>query len=85
MRAAVMTDIVWRSTIDQGTYEAKVERLGDYAGNLIVTVVSTNEVLLEEEVLLAYQAIFGPDVGDVAAWQDKAITVIDQYIERKGT
>lgn len=35
-------------------------------------------MLHEEEVGLAYDAILGPDGGNVAEWQETAIAVVDE-------
>lgn len=75
--------LVYRNTVDNGTFEVKVTRLSAYSGQFTVTVRGSEEVLLSEEVGLAYQAMFGPDVADVAEWQNRAITVIDQWIEQR--
>lgn len=55
-----------------------------YMGALTVTVTKTEQVLLEEKVVLSYEARFGPDVADVQDWQNQAITVIDEYIAAQG-
>jgi hypothetical protein len=40
-----------------------------------------DKVLLDEEVTLTYGASFGPDISDVALWEDKSVEVIDKLIE----
>ena len=74
---------VWEATVDDHTFHCKVVRTDDYAGTLIVTVTETGEVLLTEQVTLSYQAMFGPDVSDVAEWQERSLGAIDNYIHRK--
>lgn len=74
--------IVWDNTVDNGTWRVWVERTDNYKGVLLVERISTGERVLEEEVGLAYQAIFGPDVADVNQWQNKAIEVIDAEYEK---
>lgn len=78
--------IVWNSTVDNGQYYARVTRIHDDRGLLEVFVGEndTGKFLLEEEVVLSYGAVFGPDVADVALWEGKAITVIDEHIAKQG-
>jgi hypothetical protein len=42
-----------------------------------LTIKNQDTVLLEREVSLAYGAMFGPDVADVAQWQEMAIEAAD--------
>jgi hypothetical protein len=78
-------DEVWANTVDKGRFAVGVTRTGDHRGKLLVTVVATGEVLLDEEVGLAYDALFGPDVTDVAEWEGAALGTIDRWIdEQKG-
>jgi hypothetical protein len=75
----------WDQTVDDGRFRCTVEQEGDgYRGTLKVVVVETGDVLLEEKVGVSYAALFGPDVLDVAEWQDKCIKVIDEYIAKAG-
>lgn len=69
-------DIVYATTLDN-RYEVKVIRTGNYCANLILTDNTTGEVLLTEPTSLSYSAIVGPDVDDVADWQQRAITFVD--------
>jgi hypothetical protein len=69
-----MEDIVWKSTLD-GRYEVIVTRTGDYMGDLSIS--NENKVLFSQPVGLSYGAIFGPDIDDVASWQEIAINFID--------
>lgn len=71
--------IVWEAKLDE-VYDCKVTRIDEYKGKLTVTDLSNN-VLLDEEVGLMYGARFGPDVSDVALWEDKCVEVIDKLIE----
>jgi hypothetical protein len=71
----VERQIVWQASVDDDRYECSVYRTGEYEGELVVT--EGERVLLKEDVTLSYGAIFGPDVSDVANWQDKALAVID--------
>jgi hypothetical protein len=69
-------DKIWEAKLD-GKFQCEVTRLGDYKGLLTVTNMETSEELLSEEVGLAYGAPFGPDVDDVAQWQDRVVQVVD--------
>jgi len=66
--------IVWSSTLD-GRYAIKVTRLAPYRGELTITEGTT--VLHREPVGLSFDALFGPDVADVASWQEIAIKFVD--------
>lgn len=74
-------NVVWSATVDDGKFLAQVMRTGAYTGQLTVTVGEGGKVLLDIEVGLAYEAIFGPDIDDVARWQGQAIAAIDDYLE----
>ena len=78
-------NVVWENTIDQGTFAVRVDRKDRYTGQLKVAVAATGEVLLDEEVTLAYGAIFGPDVADLAEWKERGIEVVDEWIEGQKT
>lgn len=67
--------IVWEAELD-GKYQCRVERTKDYKGRL---TVSCGELeILNEEVGLSYGAIFGPDVADVALWEDMCVAAVDK-------
>ena len=68
---------VWENTVDEGAWRCTVTRTGDYTGVLTVVRASDDVEILREEVTLAYRAIFGPDIDDVAQWQAMAIAAID--------
>jgi hypothetical protein len=72
-------DVVWESTVDGGTWRVWVT--GDpedtHRGRLRVARVADSEVILDEEVGLAYGAQFGPDIADVVEWQQQALDAID--------
>jgi hypothetical protein len=74
-------DIVWENTVDQGKFSCQVVRTGDYKGQLQVKVTETDEVLLDEEVGLAYGAPFGPDIDDVNYWRGRSLQFIDKWLE----
>jgi hypothetical protein len=74
-------DVVWSATVDQGTWDAKVIPIetNTYRGTLIVTRISDNKEILNEEVGLSFQAVFGPDVDDVRLWAQMVTGAIDHY------
>lgn len=67
--------IVWSSMLD-GKFTVKVTRIAPYRGEL--TIAEGNHVLHREDVLLSFDALFGPDVADLASWQEAAITFVDK-------
>lgn len=75
--------VVWENTIDQGAWGCKVVRGGAMKGQLSVWNVATGEVILDKEVGLAYDAIFGPDVDDLAQWQGMILGAIDRQADIK--
>lgn len=71
-------DVIWNAKLDNGQYTCKVTRLTGYTGQLTVEdTLNNNEIVLDKEVPLAYGAKFGPDMGDVAHWQDLIIKAVD--------
>lgn len=70
-----MSQIIWEAKLDD-QYECKVTRIDGYTGRL--TVDWGKEKILDEVVGLEYGAIFGPDVADVAYWQDKCVKAVDK-------
>jgi hypothetical protein len=76
-------DYVWENTVDSGRFHCGVIPVNDgYAGKLVVTVVATGEVILDEVVSIAFAARFGPDVDDVNTWQDTCIPAIDAWLAK---
>ena len=71
--------VIWQQTLDEGQYEGKVIRIDEDRGLLIVTDVSAGIAFSGEEVTLSYGAIFGPDVDDVAHWQEITAERVDEY------
>lgn len=67
-------NLVWTSLLDD-RYTVAVRRTRPYAGEL--TITEGDSVLFRKEVGLAYDALFGPDVDDVATWQDLAVRFVD--------
>jgi hypothetical protein len=74
--------VVWRQTVDAGRYVCWVERVAAYTGILMCERDGTR--VLRREVTLAYQALFGPDVGDVAEWEAACIEAIDADYRERG-
>jgi len=70
-------ETIWESTVDDGLYECKVKRIAEREGILTVLNVITQKTLLRTPVELAYGASFGPDVHDVAYWEELCIDAID--------
>jgi hypothetical protein len=72
--------LVWWTRLD-GRWQIEVHRIDDYNGTLCIFDHANQDNLRHSEpVGLAFGAIFGPDVDDVAFWQDKAIDVVDNAI-----
>ena len=66
--------IIWGSTLDD-RYEVQVVRLAPYIGKL--TIRDDGEEIFSQQVGLSYGAVFGPDVSDIAEWQEIAANFID--------
>jgi hypothetical protein len=66
---------VWSSMLD-GEFTVKVIWSAPYRGEL--TIADEATVLQREPVSLAYNAQYGPDGDDVAAWQEAAIAFVDK-------
>lgn len=71
-----MTQLIWESKLDK-IYQCEVNRIDEYKGILKVTNTENHFVLLEQEVTLSYRSLFGPDVDDVAYWQDLSVQAVD--------
>lgn len=70
--------LVWGADLDE-RYEARVHRTAHpRQGRLTLTDVATGLVLISETVALSYGAVFGPDIGDVEAWQLRCMAVVDR-------
>ena len=70
-------DLVWMTRLD-GRYQIEVQRTGARTGNLLIFDHGDGDKELAcFPVGLSYGAIFGPDVADVAEWQEKVIDFID--------
>lgn len=71
-----MSELVWQSQLDD-RYDCRVTRNSYHEGTLVVEDKQDGRQLLEKKVTLSYGAQFGPDMFDVAAWQDDCIAVVD--------
>jgi hypothetical protein len=67
-------DLVWSTRLD-GRYDLAVHRIRPYRGEF--TIIEGDLVLLRKEVGLAYDALFGPDIDDVATWEEEALRFVD--------
>ena len=65
---------IWSSMLD-GRYRVTVHRVSRSRGEL--NIRDGNRLIHRQEVTLMYGAIFGPDISDVATWQEIATTVVD--------
>lgn len=65
---------VWTATLDD-KYTVTVIRESPYRA--ILTITEGEQVLYRQSVGLMYDALFGPDIDDVASWQDIAVRFID--------
>jgi len=70
-------EIVWQGELD-GRYKVTVLRTGPYRGTLRIEDVDDGRKLHEQDVGLMFNALFGPDVADVARWQEIPIRVVDR-------
>ena len=59
-----------------GKYTIKVTRTAPYRGEL--TIASGAKVIHSERVGLSFDALFGPDVSDVAERQEIAVAFVDK-------
>lgn len=70
-----MTDKVWESKLDD-IYDVYVERLAPYKGLLVCK--NGDATLLEKEVTITFDAIYGPDIADLQEWQDEVVKIIPE-------
>jgi hypothetical protein len=69
-----MDEVVWKSTLD-GRYEIVVVRIAPYQGKL--TISDAGHEIFSRQLGLMYDALLGPDISDVATWQEIAVDFID--------
>jgi hypothetical protein len=70
-------EYIWGAELD-GKYKCTVTRINKRGGNLRIVETATERELLNQDVGLMYGAQFGPDVEDVAKWQDICVAVVDR-------
>lgn len=73
-------EVIWESTLDN-KYTCKVTRINKRGGNLRVFETDTGRELLNQDIGLSYGAVAGPDIDDVAKWQDMCVAVVDRDIK----
>lgn len=65
---------IWRAGLD-GKYQCAVTRLSPSLGEL--TISEGGKVLASAVVSFSYSAMFGPDVADVATWEEWCAAWVD--------
>lgn len=75
-----MAELVWKGLLD-GTFNCRVERTGNYAGRLTCRDESRELTIVDQPVTLSYNAVFGPDAGDVAEWESICAKAKDKLEE----
>lgn len=68
-------DEAWSSLLDK-RYVICVNRTRPYRGEL--TISDAGQLLHREPVSLSYDARFGPDIDDIAYWQQLAVAFVDR-------
>lgn len=70
-------NVIWAAILDR-RYKCEIQRTEPYKGELLVFDSQENDKLVHELKLpISYNAQFGPDIVDVAEWQDIIIQAID--------
>lgn len=67
---------VWRATLD-GKFNVSVTRIDPSLGTLAIRRSGDVTPFATKLVTFSYSAVFGPDVADVADWQDWAIKQVE--------
>jgi hypothetical protein len=65
---------VWEARLDD-QYHCRVVRESGSTGKL--EIEQGGDILFSKPVALAYGAVFGPDVSDVAYWEDLCVAFVD--------
>jgi hypothetical protein len=69
--------LVWWSRLDD-RWQIEVQRTGPYTGNFcIFDHANGDKEILCEPTSFMYDAAYGPDVEDVAKWEDRGVQFID--------
>lgn len=70
---------IWENRLDD-KYDVFVESVEDgYKGFLVI--MEGDKELLREEVSISFAARFGPDVADVAEWEQRCVDFIDELVK----
>ncbi len=67
---------IWEAELDN-QYACKVTRTDNSTGVLSVIDNNTGNELLNQTVILSYDAQFGPDYADIGYWEELIIGVVD--------
>lgn len=69
-------ETIWKAQLDD-RYDCQVQRINEAHGHLTVTDTTDQKILLQQEVTLSYGARFGPDMDDVADWEERCVQAVD--------
>jgi allophanate hydrolase subunit 1 len=75
-----MNNIIWESTLDD-IFLCKVMRESERIGVLSIKETINGQTIFERKVGLSYGAHFGPDVEDVAKWQELCVNAVDNIVK----
>lgn len=74
--AQATAEVIWQNRLDRRYDVMVLASTKPYVGVFVVR--DGNTELCRRTVNLSYNAVVGPDVADVSAWEDAAITLIDR-------
>lgn len=74
--------IVYENSLDGGRYKLLVVRTKPYCGRL--TLTHDDQIVLEQDVGIMYDAPFGADVEDIQLWQALCVEAADRDYRRRG-
>jgi hypothetical protein len=69
-------EVIWKNQIDK-IYDIIVYRTEPYKGNIVITDSRNQNVLLDDQTSVSFDARFGPDYADVQEWMKKGLEVVD--------
>jgi hypothetical protein len=69
-------DAVWATVLD-GKYVVEIQRINHR--NYLCLFEIGGRLLHVEPTNVAFGAMFGPDVGDVAKWEERAVEIVDGW------
>lgn len=73
--------VVWWGKLDE-RYLVEVVRINlERATLFIFDHKDQNRLLHQEDTLLSFGAVFGPDINDVKRWEDRVIEVVDMGVK----